>query len=61
MGADRATWGGFLDVLPADFDPLERVTSRDEGLPVRSLLDSVLSVREWDLRREDGAANVEQA
>lgn len=50
-----------LDVLPADFEPLERVTSRDEGLRVRGLLDSVLSVSEWDLRREDGAADVEQA
>lgn len=45
----------LLDVLPDDFAPLQRVTSRDEGMHVGRLLDSVCSVREWELRQADGA------
>ncbi|MGW0448764.1 hypothetical protein ACWDWV_25690 [Streptosporangium sandarakinum] len=41
----------LLDVLLDDFTSLPRVTSRDEGVEVRRLLDSALSVDEW-LSRE---------
>ncbi len=41
----------LLDVLPGDFAPLSRVTSRDEGMKVSQLLDSSPSVREWLLVR----------
>lgn len=41
----------LLDVLPDDFAPLRRVTSRDEGAEVGRLLDSSPSVREWLLGR----------
>ncbi|MEX0172170.1 hypothetical protein [Streptomyces sp. LMG1-1-1.1] len=37
----------LLDVLPGDFAPLPRVTSRDEGMQVSRLLDSSPSVKEW--------------
>ncbi|MEU6934408.1 hypothetical protein AB0A05_35370 [Streptomyces sp. NPDC046374] len=37
----------LLDVLPDDFTPLPRVTSREEGMQVRRLLDRAPSVREW--------------
>ncbi|MFK0017427.1 hypothetical protein [Streptomyces sp. NPDC091027] len=43
-----ASW---LDVLPDDFSPLPRVTSREEGMQVSRLLDRSPSVREW-IRRE---------
>ncbi|MET9515775.1 hypothetical protein [Streptomyces sp. NPDC002994] len=46
----------LLDVLPADFIPLPRVTSRVEGMQVRQLLDDVPSVREWLLRQGDGSS-----
>ncbi|MFE2578613.1 hypothetical protein [Streptomyces sp. NPDC059378] len=42
------------DVLPHDFTPLLRVTSREEGIQVRRLLDRAPSVREWLLREGDG-------
>lgn len=41
----------LLDVMPDDFAPLRRVTSRDEGMEVGRLLDSSPSVREWLLGR----------
>ncbi|MEU6210904.1 hypothetical protein ABZ891_13460 [Streptomyces sp. NPDC047023] len=43
-----ASW---LDVLPDDFSPLPRVTSREEGMQVSRLLDHSPSVRE-SIRRE---------
>jgi hypothetical protein len=43
----------LLDVLPGDFAPLPRVTSRDEGRQASRFLESAPSVREW-LLREDG-------
>jgi hypothetical protein len=42
----------LLDVLPDDFAPLPRVTSREEGLEVGRLLDRAPSVGEW-LPRND--------
>jgi hypothetical protein len=44
----------LLDVLPDDFTPLPRVTSRDEGMRVSELLDRSPSVREWLLRKGEG-------
>ncbi|MDQ0990708.1 hypothetical protein [Streptomyces sp. V3I7] len=44
----------LLDVLPDDFTPLPRVTSRDDGMRVRELLDHSPSVREWLLREGEG-------
>ncbi|MBV7251916.1 hypothetical protein KQH21_03695 [Streptomyces sp. IpFD-1.1] len=44
----------LLDVLPADFTPLPRVTAREEGLRVARLADRAPSVREWLLRQGDG-------
>lgn len=44
----------LLDVLPVDFNPLANVTSRDERQHVGHLLNTELSVREWDLRRAEG-------
>ncbi|RZF04746.1 hypothetical protein C0L86_03800 [Streptomyces sp. SCA2-2] len=46
----------LLDVLPADFTPLPRVTTREEGLRVARLADRAPSVREWLLRQGEGAA-----
>ncbi|WP_328940431.1 hypothetical protein OG259_01105 [Streptomyces sp. NBC_00250] len=37
----------LLDVLPEDFAPLPKVTSRAEGLRVGRLLDTSPSVRQW--------------
>ncbi|MFJ3672742.1 hypothetical protein ACIPSE_40415 [Streptomyces sp. NPDC090106] len=37
----------WLDVTPDDFVPLPKVTSREEGMQVRQLLDQASSVREW--------------
>ncbi|MBT2403673.1 MULTISPECIES: hypothetical protein [unclassified Streptomyces] len=51
--------GGYvmslLDVLPDDFTPLPRVTSRDEGMRISRLLDRAPSVREWLLREGEGS------
>ncbi|MFB6839927.1 hypothetical protein [Streptomyces sp. NPDC056361] len=44
----------LLDVLPDDFTPLPRLTSRQKGMEVSQLLDSVPSVREWLLREGEG-------
>ncbi|WP_069741266.1 hypothetical protein [Streptomyces sp. EN23] len=44
----------WLDVLPDDFTPLPRVTSREEGMQVSQLLDRSPSVREWLLREGGG-------
>lgn len=41
----------LLDVLPGDFAPLSRVTSRAEGMQVSRLLDTSPSVKEWLLGR----------
>ncbi|MGW5782082.1 hypothetical protein [Streptomyces sp. NPDC003863] len=41
----------LLDVLPGDFVTLSRVTSPDEGVGVRRILDSSPSVKEWLLGR----------
>ncbi|MEE1755304.1 hypothetical protein [Streptomyces sp. SP18CS02] len=54
-GGERVV--SFLDVLPDDFTPLPRVTSRDEGMEVGRLLDRSPSVREW-LRREGGGSGL---
>ncbi|MYU48288.1 hypothetical protein GTV15_19040 [Streptomyces sp. SID7803] len=41
----------WLDVIPPDdFGPLPTMTSREEGMQVRQLLDQAPSVREWLLR-----------
>lgn len=45
----------WLDVLPDDFTPLPRVTSREEGMRVSQLLDRSPSVREWLLREGGGS------
>lgn len=37
----------LLDVLPDDFAPLMKVTSRDEGMQAARLWGSARSVREW--------------
>lgn len=37
----------LLDVLPVDFTPLPRVTSRDEGLEVARFVDAAPTVRAW--------------
>ncbi|MER7807366.1 hypothetical protein [Streptomyces sp900116325] len=50
-GGERVV--SLLDVLPDDFTPLPRVSSREEALEVSQSLDRVLSVRDW-LLREDG-------
>ncbi|MFI2671637.1 hypothetical protein ACH5AU_19135 [Streptomyces albidoflavus] len=46
----------LLDVLPADFTPLPRVTDREEGLRVARLADRAPSVREWLLRQDEGGS-----
>lgn len=46
----------LLDLLPDDFTPLLRVTSREEGMQVSQLLDSVPTVREWLLREGEGSS-----
>lgn len=45
----------LLDVLPDDFVPLPRVTSREEGMQVGRLLERAPSVREWLLRNGEGS------
>jgi hypothetical protein len=52
-GGDRVM--SLLDVLPDDFVPLPRVTSREEGMQVGRLLDGAPSVREWLLRDGEGS------
>ncbi|MFI6062212.1 hypothetical protein [Streptomyces sp. NPDC051286] len=44
----------LLDVLPDDFTPLPRVTSRDDGMRASELLDRSPSVREWLEREGEG-------
>ncbi|MFF4172363.1 hypothetical protein [Streptomyces sp. NPDC001744] len=44
----------LLDAIPDDFTPLPKVTSREEGMRVRRLLDQAPSVREWLLRKGGG-------
>jgi hypothetical protein len=51
---DRAL--SLLDVIPDGFTPLPRLTSREEGMQVRRLLDRAPSVREWLLREGEGSA-----
>lgn len=53
-GGDRVM--SLLDVLPDDFTPLPRVTSR-EGMQVGRLLERVPSVREWLLRDGEMSAD----
>ncbi|MER7735646.1 hypothetical protein ABTX80_32640 [Streptomyces erythrochromogenes] len=48
----------WLDVLPDDFTPLPRVTSREEGMQVSRLLDRSPSVREWVLREGEGSGRL---
>ncbi|MFI6416952.1 hypothetical protein ACIBG6_05945 [Streptomyces sp. NPDC050842] len=48
----------WLDVLPDDFTPLPRVTSREEGMQVSQLLDRAPSVREWLLREGEGSGRL---
>ncbi|MCG7523379.1 hypothetical protein MHW47_02820 [Streptomyces sp. OfavH-34-F] len=45
----------MLDVIPDDFVPLPKVTSREEGMQVRQLLDRSPSVREWLLRESESS------
>jgi hypothetical protein len=45
----------LLDVLPDDFSPLPKVTSREEGMQVSQLFDRAPSVREWLLREGEGS------
>ncbi|MET8439061.1 hypothetical protein ABZV61_41660 [Streptomyces sp900116325] len=45
----------LLDVLPDDFSPLPKVTSREEGMQVSPLFDRAPSVREWLLREGEGS------
>ncbi|GHJ92362.1 hypothetical protein SNE510_18810 [Streptomyces sp. NE5-10] len=47
---------GWLDVLPDDFAPLPRVTSRAEGGEVARFLDRVPPVRDWLLGEDPGRA-----
>lgn len=51
----------LLDVLPADFTPLPRVTAREEGLRVAPLADRAPSVREWLLRQGESEGEGEGA
>ncbi|GGX82294.1 hypothetical protein [Streptomyces fructofermentans] len=44
----------LLVVIPDDFTPLPKVTSREQGMQVRLLLDRAPSVREWLLREGEG-------
>jgi hypothetical protein len=44
----------LLDVIPDDFTPLPKVTSREEGMQVRQLLDRAPSLREWLWREGEG-------
>ncbi|MFE4061555.1 hypothetical protein ACFXP3_35570 [Streptomyces sp. NPDC059096] len=48
----------WLDVIPDDFTPLPKVTSREEGMRVRRLLDQAPSVREWLLREGEGSGRL---
>ncbi|MEN8655019.1 hypothetical protein ABCR94_31640 [Streptomyces sp. 21So2-11] len=48
----------LLDVLPDDFTPLPRVTSREEGMQVSQLFDRAPSVREWLLREGEGSGQL---
>jgi hypothetical protein len=45
----------LLDMRLADFDPLPTVRSRAEGMQVASLLDSVPTVRQWQLEQPDSS------
>ncbi|MGW3722993.1 hypothetical protein ACWD8L_39135 [Streptomyces sp. NPDC005133] len=45
----------LLDVLPDDFSPLPKVTSREEGMQVSQLFDRAPSVREWLLQEGEGS------
>ncbi|RST19028.1 hypothetical protein EF908_32525 [Streptomyces sp. WAC04770] len=47
-----------LDVVPDDFTPLPKVTSREEGMQVRQFLDQAPSVREWLLREGEGSGQL---
>ncbi|MFF6888921.1 hypothetical protein ACFY9F_37820 [Streptomyces sp. NPDC012421] len=51
----------WLDVIPDDFTPLPKVTSREEGMQVRRLLVHAPSVREWLLRESEGSGRPWQA
>ncbi len=53
---DRVT--SLLDVLPDDFAPLPRVTSRDEGMQVGQLFVRAPSIREWLLREGEGSGRL---
>ncbi|MFB7836920.1 hypothetical protein [Streptomyces sp. NPDC056056] len=43
----------LLDMLPEDFAPLPRVTSRDEGMRVSRLLDESPTVWQWQTRSSE--------
>ncbi|WP_371625968.1 hypothetical protein OG245_26770 [Streptomyces sp. NBC_01116] len=45
----------WLDVVPDDFTPLPRVTSREEGMQVSRLLDRAPSVRDRLLREGESS------
>ncbi|MFD3993533.1 hypothetical protein [Streptomyces sp. NPDC058583] len=51
----------LLDVLPEDFAPLPRVTSRDEGMRVSRLLDESPTVRQWLSESQNSAPGQGQA
>ncbi|MFF4324477.1 hypothetical protein [Streptomyces sp. NPDC001568] len=48
----------LLDVLPDDFTPLPRATSREEGMQVSQLFDHAPSVREWLLREGESSGRL---
>ncbi|MCX0247850.1 hypothetical protein [Streptomyces drozdowiczii] len=48
----------WLDVVSDDFVPLPKVTSREEGMQVRQLLNQAPSVREWLLREGEGSGRL---
>ncbi|WP_327436566.1 MULTISPECIES: hypothetical protein [unclassified Streptomyces] len=45
----------LLDVLPGDFAPLPKVTSRGEGMQVSQLFDHAPSIQEWLLGEDEGS------
>lgn len=48
----------LLDVLPDDFTPLSRVTSREEGMQVSQLFGHAPSGREWLPREGEGSGRL---
>ncbi|MFB7391964.1 MULTISPECIES: hypothetical protein [unclassified Streptomyces] len=51
----------LLDMLPEDFAPLPKVTSRDEGMRVSRLLDESPTVWEWQARSSSQSQSQSQS